>query len=244
MVCNQTRPSVRCSCRRPSSCRTCFVCVTEAYHERPERCATAEIGHEQKFSRIARHWCGTRATCESSPVPMRRRFNVARQEAQENAPRDPAVSPGHPRMTQRSLQPSLSQKMLTDDGNDVEPTVGKREKRRMIQRQIKEAEDVIATAAARSSLAYFKDPIEQRIADLNRQLIDWEPLKLQVTQAQKAVEVNKAQDARSLGYCDESKRPRDASCKSCLPGKTIWTKIWTETTNSDLQDPQGAPRLL
>ena len=102
--------------------------------------------------------------------------------------------------------------MLTDDGNDVEPTVGKREKRRMIQRQIKEAEGVIATAAARSSLAYFKDPIEQRIANLNRQLIDWEPLKLQVTQAQKAVEVNKAQEARSLGCCDE--RARDQGMRA------------------------------
>ena len=71
---------------------------------------------------------------------------------------------------------------------EIQPTVGKRKKRRMIQQQLKDAEGARAKAAHGTTLAYIKDPIEQRVADLMRQLIDLIPMKLQVTQAQEVVE--------------------------------------------------------
>ena len=78
------------------------------------------------------------------------------------------------------IQPSLPAVpdaiALTDDGNDAEPTVGTRKKRRILHQQIKDAEDARVKAAAGTSLAKIKDPIAQRIADLMRQLINLKPL--------------------------------------------------------------------
>ena len=133
---------------------------------------------------------------------------------------------------------------LSDDGNDMQPTVGKRKKRRMIQRHLKDAEDVRAKAAAGSSLACVKDPIEQRIADLKRQLIDLKPLKLQVTQAQKAVEtvaeeVNSAQERLATDL--RKHETKEYELKVLLAKQDDMDEDIDRDEDSDLEDPASIP---
>ena len=79
----------------------------------------------------------------------------------------------------------------------------------------------VQTAAAGTSLALIKDPIEQRIAHFKKQLIDLKPLKLQAQKAPKAVAKEEKRLKGPSMLQSESKRPRDTKCKSCIRGKAL-----------------------